>query len=187
MEKTIETNNTDFERETPILAKTIPMLSETSESETAFPTYTTIRTWIEKGMLTKKMIFGLPFHGWAWKLERSYNHNVFSPAQGPAQGQNISMEGLIEYRNIKKFIVDNNNNATNVLIDHKYPIAYTHCDNTWIAYESEESITAKIAKVKINLAMLGYFVSNIAAHDDHDSLSKAASRERRKSYGYYWW
>lgn len=150
-------------------------------------TFIAIRTWIEKGMLTKKMIFGLPFHGWAWKLERSYNHNVFSPAQGPAQGQNISMEGLIEYRNIKKFIVDNNNNATNVLIDHKYPIAYTHCDNTWIAYESEESITAKIAKVKINLAMLGYFVSNIAAHDDHDSLSKAASRERRKSYGYYWW
>lgn len=64
-------------------------------------------------MPTKKMIFGLPFHGWAWTLRNPKNHKVYSPAYGPALGRYyISTKGLIEYRNVKKFIAENNaNNA----------------------------------------------------------------------------
>lgn len=124
------------------------------------------------------IVFGLPFHGWAWKLENSKNHNVFSAAQGPAQGQNISMEGLIEYKNIKEFIADNN--ANNVLMERKFVIGYTNFSSTWIAYEDEDTIKFKISIVKGKLGLNGYFVWNIAADDHHHSLAKASSTEWKK-------
>ena len=141
-----------------------------------------IRTWIQQGLPSKMMVFGLPFHGWAWELESSKKHKVFSPAQGPARGQNISMEGLIEYRNIKKFIADND--ANNVPMDRNFVIGYTNFGSTWIAYEDEDTIKFKISRVKTNLGLNGYFVWNIAADDEHHSLAKVASREWKKGQGF---
>ncbi|KAG6599436.1 Class V chitinase, partial [Cucurbita argyrosperma subsp. sororia] len=144
--------------------------------------YFGIRTWIQQGLPSKMIVFGLPFHGWAWKLESSKKHKVFSPAQGPARGQNISMEGLIEYGNIKKFIADND--ANNVPMDRNFVIGYTNFGSTWIAYEDEDTIKFKISSVKTNLGLSGYFVWNIAADDEHHSLAKLASREWKKGQGF---
>lgn len=141
-----------------------------------------MRRWIQLGLPSKKIVFGVPFHGWAWKLTNSNKHDVFSKAEGSTRGENISTEGLIEYRNIKKFIDDNN--AKNVLMDRKFIIAYTYFGSTWIAYEDEDTIKFKISILKSNLDLNnGYFLWNIAADDEQHSLAKAASREWNKDQG----
>ncbi|XP_022143207.1 oviduct-specific glycoprotein-like [Momordica charantia] len=137
-----------------------------------------IKIWIEVGLHSKMMVFGIPFHGWAWKLNSSENHQVFSAAHGAAQGEDISMEGLIEYRNVKKFIAEKD--ANNVALDQRFAIAYTYSDSTWIAYEDEETIKLKISSVKMDLELLGYFASNIAADDENLSLANTASDQWRK-------
>lgn len=91
-------------------------------------------------------MFGIPFHGWAWKLANPQEHEVFSKANGAAIGDNISSDGKIDYSNIIKFIEDNQ--AENVKKDNRYVIGYTFYGSTWIAYENEATIPEKIALAK---------------------------------------
>ncbi|XP_022143178.1 chitinase-3-like protein 2 [Momordica charantia] len=68
-----------------------------------------IKSWINSfpNLPSKKIVFGIPFHGWAWKLADAHRHDIFSKAEGPAVGDSISSDGRIDYSNIKKFIKDN--------------------------------------------------------------------------------
>ncbi|CAK9329259.1 unnamed protein product [Citrullus colocynthis] len=68
-----------------------------------------IQSWIQalSKLSHKQIVFGIPFHGWAWKLANSHQHQVFFKADGAAQGDNILPNGQIYYYNVIHFI-DNN-------------------------------------------------------------------------------
>lgn len=132
-----------------------------------------IKSWTKSlgNLPHNKIVFGIPFYGWAWKLVDSNQHDVFSKAEGAAKGDYISQDGRIDYSNVKEFIADNQADVENK--DSRFLIAYTYSDTTWIAYESEYTIADKISLAKLN-GVLGYFAFNIAADDGVNTLANAA-------------
>lgn len=132
-----------------------------------------IQSWIQAlGKLPhKQIVFGIPFHGWAWKLANSHQHQVFSKAEGVAQGDNILPNGQIYYSNVIQFIDDNQAEVESS--DKSFVIAYTYSGTTWITYESEYTIANKISLAK-SIDALGYFATNIAADDAVNTLANAA-------------
>ncbi|CAK9326528.1 unnamed protein product [Citrullus colocynthis] len=129
-----------------------------------------IKSWTKSlgNLPHNKIVFGIPFYGWAWKLVDSNPHDVFSKAEGAAKGDYISQDGRIDYSNVKEFIANNQADVENK--DRRLLIAYTYSDTTWIVYESEYTIEDKISLAKLN-DVLGYFAFNIAADDGVNTLA----------------
>lgn len=136
-----------------------------------------IKDWMTKGLThlpRKQIVFGIPFHGWAWKLFNANQHQVFSRADGAARGESsyqISQDGKIYYSDVKKFIATKNAPEET---DAAYQIAYTYSGPTWIVYETGDTIAKKILSAKSE-NVLGYFAFNIAADDDVFTLASAAN------------
>jgi len=42
-----------------------------------------ISSWIQTGFPARKIVFGLPYYGYAWKLKDANNHGFLAPANGP--------------------------------------------------------------------------------------------------------
>ncbi|XWS26287.1 hypothetical protein CRYUN_Cryun26dG0018800 [Craigia yunnanensis] len=125
-----------------------------------------IRTWIEAGISSNKLVLGFPFYGYAWQLVDANNHGFFAPTSGPA----ISPNGVLGYGQIKNFI--SQNNATEVY-NATVVSNYCYSGTTWIGYDDTESITAKVSYVKEN-GLLGYFAWHVGA-DYNWTLSQTAS------------
>lgn len=162
----------DFYTPTSSSKATGPSSAFNNPKANALSAHFGIKSWIQAlNVPHSKIVFGIPFHGWAWKLVNSHQHDVFSKTDGPAKGEYISPDGQIYFSNVKQFIDDNQ--AANVSKEPRFLIAYTYFDTTWIAYDSEYSIAEKISKVKSE-KVLGYFAFNIAADDDANTLANAA-------------
>ncbi|KAE8722728.1 Glycosyl hydrolase family protein with chitinase insertion domain [Hibiscus syriacus] len=58
-----------------------------------------ISEWLNKGMFPSKLVLGLPYHGYAWKLVNSQDKAVGAPASGPA----VTMDGSMEDRKLAGF------------------------------------------------------------------------------------
>ena len=130
-----------------------------------------IRSWAQSLHNPKKIVFGIPFHGWAWKLLSAHHHEVYAKADGEASGENIGPDGQIFYSDVQKFIEDNQAGVEDK--DKSYLVAYTYFETTWITYESDYTIADKIALAKAD-KVLGYFAFNIAADDASNTLANAA-------------
>ena len=132
-----------------------------------------IRSWAQSlhNLPHKKIVFGIPFHGWAWKLFNSHQHALFAKADGAATGEYIGPHGQIFYSDVQKFIEDNQAGVEDK--DKSYLVAYAYYETTWITYESEYTIADKIALAKAD-KVLGYFAFNIAADDASNTLANAA-------------
>ncbi|XP_022143252.1 acidic mammalian chitinase-like [Momordica charantia] len=134
-----------------------------------------IESWT-KYVPATKIVFGIPFHGWAWQLADPPEYDVFSKASGPAAsdvGYVIGTDGQMEYSEVKKFIGANACKGKNIPNDPRFGIAYAYANATWIAYESESTIPVKIELAKQN-QLLGYFAWNISGDDDVNTLYNAA-------------
>ncbi|XP_022143190.1 probable chitinase 10 [Momordica charantia] len=122
-----------------------------------------------------KIVFGIPFHGWAWKLTNPLQHNVFSKADGPTESTGeyeIALDGKIVYYEVQNFIHETQ--AEVVPNDRKFVIAYAfNATTTWIAFESKDTISQKVNLARSMMA-LGYFASNVAADDELYTLATAA-------------
>ncbi|XP_059638146.1 class V chitinase-like [Cornus florida] len=123
-----------------------------------------IGAWIQGGVPAKKLVLGLPFYGYAWRLVNANNHGLLAPANGSTSG-----DGSMGYNQIKVFISQNNAatvyNAT-VVTD------YCYAGTTWIGYDDIQSITAKVSYAK-QQAILGYFAWHVGV-DNNWVLSQKA-------------
>ncbi|KAK8343692.1 hypothetical protein V6Z12_A07G030800 [Gossypium hirsutum] len=130
-----------------------------------------IRSWTQSGsgIPSNKLVLGLPFYGYAWRLVAANNHGFSAPASGPA----VSPKGELGYGQIKNFI--SANRATKVY-DAAVGSNYCYAGTTWIGYDDTESIRAKVSYVKQN-GLLGYFAWHVGADDDGRTLSRAAASE----------
>ncbi|KAK5817408.1 hypothetical protein PVK06_022332 [Gossypium arboreum] len=126
------------------------------------------RSWTQSGsgIPSNKLVLGLPFYGYAWRLVAANNHGFSAPASGPA----VSPKGELGYGQIKNFI--SANRATKVY-DAAVGSNYCYAGTTWIGYDDTESIRAKVSYVKQN-GLLGYFAWHVGADDDGRTLSRAA-------------
>ncbi|XP_060171867.1 uncharacterized protein LOC132603027 isoform X2 [Lycium barbarum] len=129
-----------------------------------------IDQWIKEGVPAQKLVLGIPFYGYAWRLVNSSIHGLRAPAHGNSSvGSNDG--GSMTYSQIKDYIVQSR--ATTV---YNATIVGDYCysGNTWISYDDTHSVRKKVSYIK-SRGLRGYFAWQIAADSDL-VLSQAASQ-----------
>ncbi|KAM0933863.1 putative chitinase [Dioscorea sansibarensis] len=129
-----------------------------------------ITAWINAGMPANKMVFGLPFYGYAWQLTDGASHGLGAPANGVATGAGIDSDGSISFTDIKGFI--GSSGATTVY-NSTYVVNYCYSGRTWIGYDDVDAVGAKVSYVKIK-GLRGYFAWSVGG-DYNWLLSRKAS------------
>ncbi|CAL5400502.1 unnamed protein product [Camellia sinensis] len=122
-----------------------------------------IKSWIQAGLSPEKMVFGMPFLGYAWTLVNADNHGFKAPSSGLVG----SDEGAMGYKQIKAFITQNQ--ATPVY-NSSVVSDYCYSGTTWIGYDDIQSITAKVSYAK-QQGLLGYFSWHVGV-DNNWALSQ---------------
>ncbi|KAJ7979639.1 Cysteine-rich RLK (Receptor-like kinase) protein [Quillaja saponaria] len=129
-----------------------------------------IKEWKRRGFVYRKLVLGLPYHGFAWTLVNPNNNSVGVPASGPA----FTQDGSMAYKLIKSFIRSFGNGA-----DSEYKATYVvnlfTVATTWINFDDVEAIKTKVSYAKNN-GLLGYNVFQVG-NDDNWVLSQAALEE----------
>nr|KYP33297.1 Cysteine-rich receptor-like protein kinase 10 [Cajanus cajan] len=129
-----------------------------------------IKAWIGKGLEANKLVLGLPFFGFAWKLQNPDNDKIGALATGPAGGAD---DGSISYRDIKNSVQQN---GAQVVYNGTYVTNYCSFGSTWIGYDDVEVVQNKVSYAR-EKGLLGYYVWQIS-HDDQDwTLARAAAEQ----------
>ncbi|XP_047335037.1 class V chitinase-like [Impatiens glandulifera] len=126
--------------------------------------------WILCGVKPQKMVLGIAFYGYGWKLKDPNNSGILAPADGPAPCTGLN--GSMEYYYIKAFIGKNN---AITLYDPTYVTDYCYRGKTWFAYDGVPSVKSKVSYLK-GLDLRGYFAWHVGADDLNGELSSAASQ-----------
>ncbi|PQP91585.1 chitotriosidase-1 [Prunus yedoensis var. nudiflora] len=100
-----------------------------------------ITSWVQAGLGADKIVLGLPFYGYAWRLLNADEHGLFAPADGPADGPAIRTDGSINYKDIRDFI---SQNGTQTVYNATVVTNYCYSGTTWIGYDDTQSISAKV-------------------------------------------
>ncbi|CAL1358856.1 unnamed protein product [Linum trigynum] len=124
-----------------------------------------VNSWIQSQFPANKIVLGIPFYGWSWRLSDSRNRGLFSPANGAG----LAGDGSAGYDEINEFIAQNR--ATKVF-DPTVISDYCYSGTTWIGYDDVRSVSTKVAYAK-NRGLLGYYAWHVGA-DDNWTLSTAA-------------
>ncbi|OMO57890.1 hypothetical protein CCACVL1_25655 [Corchorus capsularis] len=129
-----------------------------------------IREWLNRGFPPTKLVLGLPYHGWAWRLVSPQDNAIGAPSSGPA----VTRDGSMGYKAIKSHIRDygfgvaSEYNATYVVNLFTYT-------TVWINFDGVETVKAKIAYAK-EKGLAGYCAFQLS-NDDNWALSRAAAQE----------
>ena len=88
-----------------------------------------ISSWIRAGFLARKIVFGLPYYGYAWKLKDANNHGFLALANGA----DITADGALGYTHIRIRIIGQGGAIT----AFNYTFASDYCYNgtTWVGYD----------------------------------------------------
>ncbi|KGN65228.1 class V chitinase [Cucumis sativus] len=130
---------------------------------------TGISSWIQSGFPANKIVIGMPFYGWAWRLVSQSKNGLYAPANGAATGTGID-GGAITYKGINEF---KKRNGVNGVYNATVVTNYVSSGTTWIGYDDKQSVAAKVGYAK-KKGLFGYFAWQVAA-DDNFSLSRIAS------------
>ncbi|XP_016466609.1 class V chitinase-like [Nicotiana tabacum] len=122
-----------------------------------------IEDWIKSGIPSKKIVFGLPFFGYGWRLLNRENHDLNAPARGPIGGG----DGSMGYKEISEFCV-----RATITFDADIVGNYCYLGTTWINFDEFNTIFTKVAYVK-KKGLLGYFAWHVGV-DNKWTLSQEA-------------
>ncbi|XP_052304929.1 cysteine-rich receptor-like protein kinase 19 isoform X2 [Populus trichocarpa] len=129
-----------------------------------------IREWLSRGYPANKLLLGMPYHGYAWKLVDPTDNSLGAPASGPG----VTIDGSIGYRFVRSFIQNYGYGARSVY-NSTYVVNYFVAGSTWINFDDVETVRAKISYAK-EKGLLGYNVFQVI-NDDNWALSLAAQDE----------
>ena len=116
-----------------------------------------IAAWIQAGVSAKKLVLGVPFYGYAWRLVNANDNGIFAPANGAA------LSDAISYSEIKDFITQNT--ATTTVYNSTFVTNYCYSGTTWIGYDDTQSISTKVTYAK-GKGLLGYFAWQVGQDKD---------------------
>ncbi|KAJ4717591.1 Chitotriosidase-1 [Melia azedarach] len=140
---------------------------------TRLNTNNSITEWLNRGFQANKLVLGLPYHGYEWKLVNPNANGIGAPASGPG----IHLDGSMGYKSIKAHIRDYGFGAASVYND-TYVVNFFTSGNNWINFDSVDAIRTKVLFAK-QKGLLGYKVFQLA-NDDKWELSSAAGDEDLK-------
>ncbi|XP_052198384.1 class V chitinase-like, partial [Diospyros lotus] len=121
-----------------------------------------VADWIKAGLSPKKLVLGLPYFGFAWRLQDANNHGLEAPASGAVGAD----KGVMRFDEIKAVL----NSATDVY-GETIVTNYCYSGTTWIGYDGAWTISTKASYAK-QKGLLGYFAWHVAQDDDDWTLSK---------------
>ncbi|XP_058113186.1 class V chitinase-like [Magnolia sinica] len=130
-----------------------------------------INVWIGAGLSARKIVVGLPFYGYAWKLVDPNQHGVGAPASGQSTEQGVASGGSISYRQIKEFI---GKTGAAWEYDPTFVTEYCYSGSTWMGFDGARTVAAKVSFAK-DKGLLGYFGWSVSADNDWE-LSQTASQ-----------
>ncbi|KAB1211847.1 hypothetical protein CJ030_MR5G010024 [Morella rubra] len=130
-----------------------------------------ITEWLAKGFPAKKLLLGLPYHGYAWTLLNPKENAIGAPSSGLA----VTQDGSMSYKYIKGYI---SSYGATTMFNATYVVNYCIIGSTWINFDDVETIRTKIAYAK-EKKLLGYNVFAVT-NDDNWVLSQAAQEDRNK-------
>uniref|UniRef100_A0A6N2M026 non-specific serine/threonine protein kinase n=1 Tax=Salix viminalis TaxID=40686 RepID=A0A6N2M026_SALVM len=139
-----------------------------------------IREWLSGGYPASKLVLGMPYHGYAWKLVNPTDNSLGAPASGPA----VTLDGSMGFRSIRSFIQDYGYGARSVY-NSTYVVNYFVVGSAWINFDDVETVRAKISYAK-EKGLLGYNVFQVI-NDDNWALSLAAQGEVRQGKRSWLW
>ncbi|KAJ6759125.1 CHITINASE [Salix koriyanagi] len=125
-----------------------------------------IKEWLRGGLSASKLVLGLPFHGYAWRLVNPNEKGIGAPSSGPY----VTRDGSMGYKSIKSFIKNYGYGAAAVY-NSTYVMNLFVFGSAWINFDDVESIKAKISYAKEN-NLSGYSVFQLS-NDDNWILSRA--------------
>ncbi|KAK7329974.1 hypothetical protein VNO77_24157 [Canavalia gladiata] len=128
-----------------------------------------IKAWIEKGLAANRLILGLPFYGYAWRLENPNENRIGAVATGPA----LSDDGSISYKDIKSYV---HQNGATVLSNDTYVTNYCSFRSTWVAFDDLQVVQKKVSYAR-EKGLLGYYVWQVSHDDDTWTLTRAAAEQ----------
>ncbi|XP_030956178.1 class V chitinase-like [Quercus lobata] len=123
-----------------------------------------IAAWIQAGVSAKKLVLGVPFYGYEWRLVNANDNGIFAPANGAA------ISNAIAYSKIKDFIAEN---TATTEYNSTFVTNYCYSGTTWIGYDDTNSTSTKVTYAK-GKGLLGYFAWQVGQDTDFD-LSRTAS------------
>ncbi|KAB2049849.1 hypothetical protein ES319_A13G205600v1 [Gossypium barbadense] len=126
-----------------------------------------IREWLKRGFPADKLVLGLPYHGYGWKLVNSADNGIGSAALGSA----LTIDGSMGYKLIKSFI-QNYGYGVEAVYNSTYVVSFCKIGSNWINFDDVEAIKAKVSYAKVK-GLLGYTAFQLS-NDDNWVLSQAA-------------
>ncbi|CAN1172311.1 Cysteine-rich receptor-like protein kinase 10 [Linum perenne] len=126
-----------------------------------------VKEWIRVGFPANKLVLGLAYHGYAWKLANPGNSTVGAPATGPA----VTIAGDMGYKLIKSFI-QNYGFGAKTMYDSGRVVDYFVVGSTWINFDDVEAIKGKVSYAMDN-GLLGFNAFQLS-NDDNWELTRAA-------------
>ncbi|XP_030456426.2 receptor-like serine/threonine-protein kinase SD1-6 [Syzygium oleosum] len=125
-------------------------------------------TWLlTRGFPARKLVLGLPYHGYAWQLEDSRDDAIGHPTVGPA----VTADGSYGYKTVRSFIRDFGYGASSVY-NGTYVVNFFRKGLIWINFDDVEAIRAKVTYAK-GKGLLGYNVFQVG-NDQNWVLSRTA-------------
>ncbi|KAK6783543.1 hypothetical protein RDI58_016997 [Solanum bulbocastanum] len=130
-----------------------------------------INQWIQQGVPPQKIVFGIPFYGYAWRLNNTNIHGLRAPAIGKSD---VYDDPWMTYAQIRDFIVEH---RATTIHDDGIIGDYCYSENTWISYDDIQTVRTKVSYIK-SRGLLGYYAMDISGDTNWNSLlSHAASQE----------
>jgi len=124
-----------------------------------------IAAWINGGLPASKLVLGLPFYGYAWKLANLNESAISAPATGPA----VTEDGELSYKDINNYF--KTNGRVNPIYNSTYVVNYGIVGPAWISFDGVDVVRTKVSYAK-EKALLGYVVWEVS-YDDNWVLSQA--------------
>ncbi|XP_047309739.1 cysteine-rich receptor-like protein kinase 25 [Impatiens glandulifera] len=137
-----------------------------------------IRSWINLGLTANRIVLGIPYHGYAWKLKNEEINGIGAPVNGPANGRGIGDSGWISYKDVKEYVRSNGEKKVVKVYNSTYVMNYVAIGSTWIGYDDVEAVRAKVNYAK-ERGLMGYYAAQIDYEDANWTLSRAAEEDER--------
>nr|DAD45170.1 TPA_asm: hypothetical protein HUJ06_003400 [Nelumbo nucifera] len=116
-----------------------------------------IQSWIRAGLARDKIVMGLNFYGFAFKLADPAKNGLGAPAIGP-----FTADGKMSYKEIDAFI---QKNEAAILYKADMGTNYCHSGSTWICYDDVKAIKTKV-KYASREGLRGFFAWNVTDDDE---------------------
>ncbi|XP_055822863.1 uncharacterized protein LOC129891501 isoform X2 [Solanum dulcamara] len=131
-----------------------------------------IKEWIKSGLPANKIVIGLAYHGYTWKLVNPNDNMVGSPARG----LEMTEGGSINYRMIKRYM---KSYGAIPVYNSTYVVNYVTIGSSWYGYDDVEAIRTKVSYAK-DKGLRGFAAFQIPSDDVDWELSKSASDEKEE-------